>query len=557
MSKSRYRRASVKELARENDIVHVDPQFIYDEIDKISKQTGGTGAYKFKNEYLLQNLLSKLFVPGQSDPKLLRDAAFASFNLGEADCQRINNLDTIPLDPLTKERARSIIRYILGEFSYEKVIKDVRHGSGATFCRRRAFGDASYKYSCEGRFWSSKKKNYISNPKVLTCTPLAFKYYKAFACSTLLADYDKHNNICLVRGNLLDSVPKNSKTDRTIAKEPDCNMFLQLGVGGYLSRRLDLIGNSKFDQTRNQRYARIGSIDGSLSTIDLSRASDSLSFKLVYELLPTDWFTYLDDIRSHYYKDPYTGVFRQYEKFCTMGNGFCFELQTIIFLAIALSASNERVQNIANRFSTYGDDIICPSHNSEAVISALTLSGFTINPDKSFTEGPFRESCGKHYYNGIDVSPFFIRRPIDSLPRLCWLLNALRRWSYWESAECCDDSFYNLWLDLYRSFPILRKLRGGRDVNRTDYVVCPGRPTGRLVQRLPKIVLPELGSYLLALSGNAKPASKLSMAAVDSASELYHYSIHPEGDDYVIVGYTSNDDEFQLQPSQYKFLTEL
>jgi hypothetical protein len=39
----------------------------------------------------------------------------------------------------------------------------------------------------------------------------------------------------------------------------------------------------------------------------------------------------------------------------------------------------------------------------------LRFLGFTPNPDKSYHTGLFRESCGSDCYDGIDITPFYLR----------------------------------------------------------------------------------------------------------------------------------------------------
>jgi len=55
---------------------------------------------------------------------------------------------------------------------------------------------------------------------------------------------------------------------------------------------------------------------------------------------------------------------------------------------------------------------------TEDVISALLSIGFLVNVDKTYTSGPFRESCGKDYYEGFDVSSVYYRLPAYVADRL-------------------------------------------------------------------------------------------------------------------------------------------
>jgi hypothetical protein len=59
------------------------------------------------------------------------------------------------------------------------------------------------------------------------------------------------------------------------------------------------------------------------------------------------------------------------------------------------------------RVLVYGDDIICSAEIADQVVQALAFVGFQTNRSKSFLSGNFFESCGKHYFGGIDVTPVY------------------------------------------------------------------------------------------------------------------------------------------------------
>ncbi|EFS6380840.1 hypothetical protein H2Y68_005522, partial [Escherichia coli] len=187
---------------------------------------------------------------------------------------------------------------------------------------------------------------------------------------------------------------------------------------------LKSVGIDLNDQSINQRLAQQGSVDGSLATIDLSSASDSISDRLVWSFLPPELYSYLDRIRSHY--GIVDGETIRWELFSTMGNGFTFELESMIFWAI-VKATQIHFGN-AGTIGIYGDDIICPSEIAPRVLEALAYYGFKPNLRKTFVSGLFRESCGAHFYRGVDVKPFYIKKPVDNLFALMLILNRLRGW---------------------------------------------------------------------------------------------------------------------------------
>lgn len=194
-------------------------------------------------------------------------------------------------------------------------------------------------------------------------------------------------------------VPKNAKTYRSIVVEPVLNGFVQAGLGDVIARRLLRVGVDVRDQTANQRSALEGSLDGSLATIDLSSASDLISTEVVRFLLPDDWFRLLASFRTSEVEYKGSSIFLQ--KFSSMGNGFTFPLETLIFYALTQAACHDP------RVLAYGDDIICPSELAPLVMETLRYCGFEVNSEKSYASGPFRESCGKDYYLGINVRPFY------------------------------------------------------------------------------------------------------------------------------------------------------
>lgn len=213
----------------------------------------------------------------------------------------------------------------------------------------------------------------------------------------------------LVRGNRFATVPKSWKTDRAIAIEPAINVFFQLGLGTAIRRRLRASTGWDLDHAQDihRREARDASKHGRFATIDLSNASDTVSINLVKLLLPPAWFRELSSLRS-----PFTqmnGKWVKLEKFSSMGNGYTFELETLIFAALASTWLEQRghLGLLNEDLFVFGDDIILPTVEAEGFISVLSFCGFETNLQKTFVTGPFKESCGADYWDGFDVRPFF------------------------------------------------------------------------------------------------------------------------------------------------------
>lgn len=215
----------------------------------------------------------------------------------------------------------------------------------------------------------------------------------------------------LISGSNWTSVPKSFKTDRGINVEPLLNSFIQKGIGAVMRQRLARAGVNLDDQQPNQLLAQLGSTmhesEHGLATIDLSMASDLISYQLVLDLLPWDWFCLLDAARSPTVTLPDKRKF-VLEKFSAMGNAYTFELESLIFYALLSAVCGDH-----SVISVYGDDLICPVAKYDQVLDALTLIGAIPNARKSFATGAFRESCGKDFWHGTNVRACYVKRSLS------------------------------------------------------------------------------------------------------------------------------------------------
>lgn len=327
--------------------------------------------------------------------------------------------------------ARRWIRTLLGPTpSYRSVLSQCDFGSGASL---GVHGNATHilaklnseKWSVTpGAFhhgFAGIMANYHYLEQLLPKGPdgvmVCYDYEYAFEA------YKRRVHV--VNNNKLSFVPKTAKTHRVIAVEPLLNGFVQKGIDLEMRKRLKRVGIDLRSQSRNQEMAREGSRtddDESFVTIDLSSASDSISIELVRYLLPDDWFRLLDRTRSKYYS--LNDLTSRYNKFCSMGNGFCFPLETIIFASACFSSGCGKP---GVDFMVYGDDIIVRKKYASDVLALLAHWGFKMNADKTFLEGPFRESCGSDWFGGEDVRPFTLDYGLDSLENLFKFLNLSRR----------------------------------------------------------------------------------------------------------------------------------
>lgn len=248
-----------------------------------------------------------------------------------------------------------------------------------------------------------------------------------------------------VTQGILSFVPKNWKTYRVVEKQPSLNSMVQLAIGDEMTVRCKSSGLDLTDQERNRHAAKIGSLTGASATLDLKGASDTESYSVVDEFLPVDWFELLSSCRVGRIEDPRDespdGASLGLEKFSAMGNGYTFPLESLIFWALthACLAYHESVdEGVVGRrqIEVYGDDIICPVEIVSLVHEALHVFGFILNTEKSFWQGPFRESCGADFYAGTDIRPVFAKENLS--PAVLFTLhNGLRARGMHELASKC------------------------------------------------------------------------------------------------------------------------
>lgn len=395
-----------------------------------------------KTDYLLEQLLSKFVSKDTAPSSVRRQRALNKWLATEMNNEATN--DRL----LTVDEEYNIlprVTYMSFMTTVQRIIEDVigcvvplealngGFSGGATTSKKRTESHPGQKYIGKA---DATARNLDLAESVIADSPI-------------WTEMRLGDQVSVVQGNILFTVPKSTEIDRCACKEPDLNMYLQKGAGNYIRRRLKLFGIDLNDQSRNQSLARKGSLDGSLATIDLSSASDSISRELVFQTLPVLWFTHLDGLRC-----PQTvidGEVHVNEMFSSMGNGFTFELESLLFYAIARAVAYHR--GVSGVLSVYGDDIIVPTQIAHELISVLAFLGFETNKDKSFTEGPFRESCGGHFHNGRDITPIYIRKPIEFLVDVIHLANSLRRWAHDEDFVILDPEVEEVWQSLAAQVP--------------------------------------------------------------------------------------------------------
>jgi len=381
----------------------------------------------------------------------LKEEAMKQFFKAEEQCKvtnrRFRNLNLDHLyggsNAVLHEATRRKVTKILGVFDFGKSLDLGSWGPGVTRSVKGSDVSASRKFREERGITSSAYRLFV---------PAAKQAFPGWFTEEFVSSLQEW------KGNEVITVPKNSKTDRTIGIEPGLNSFFQLGVGRAVRLRLRKAGFDLNSDQKNRQGALTGSLDNSLATVDFSSASDTISREVVRSLLPDDWFHALDCLRSPCYNLGSELV--PYAKFSAMGNGFTFELESLIFVAAALAVC-EYLHLPVDSISVFGDDIIIPSQGMELYREFCEFLGFTVNPRKSFSTTGFRESCGSYFFLGRDVKPIFLKEIISNAKSIYRLANSVRLLSHRRcSYDGCDGRFRPVWRYLVRRLPSALRANG-------------------------------------------------------------------------------------------------
>jgi len=431
-------------------------------VDELSATEG------FKAGYLKEQYLSKYCDPTTTSPEHRREAAIKKW-LSQEERNARTNIRLYMAEPdmviagcrledlLSK--AGDIVERVLGPLRYPNILWDSVHTNGASTRVPREVTSAMDKLTGAAHISSS-----------------ALKHWTLGSYDTILEGQELE----MRESSQLFTVPKSTDIDRVACKEPEINMFLQRSVGNHIRRRLRKYGIDLNDQTRNQELAKIA-VKRDLATIDLSSASDSITTQLVFSLLPLDWFHLMNDLRvkATIIVDGDVETHHELEMFSSMGNGFTFELESLLFYAITRAISWEL--GIKGTISVFGDDIIAPCALVGPLMQVFHFFGFKTNEKKTFWTGKFRESCGCHYWNGVDVSPFYVKGPIVKVTELIKLLNQLLQWDaygygFFQTQQCAE--FHRKY-----SRHVPKILYGGQNIEEIGSLVTGDLPRQRLVPK--------------------------------------------------------------------------
>jgi hypothetical protein len=351
----------------------------------------------------------------------------------EQDVRRFDDL----LDPQYLEDFKRMSKLLFHDL-FAKVDRDVhfgrvvfKHGPGATADRLTSNG----KWNL--RTWTARLEPVLPAREALLVNPRV----------------DEEINILEPGAEIpvrVITVPKTLKTPRIIAIEPSAMQYAQQGL---LRSILDAFSEDSFlsrvigfdDQNPNREMAARGSLGGDLATLDLSEASDRVSNQHVRAMLEDfpELLRAVDGCRSRKADVPGFGVLRL-AKFASMGSALCFPFEAMVFLTLvflgierehrAPLSRRQLIKLFSEQVRVFGDDIIVPRDYVLSVVNELETFGFRVNISKSFWTGRFRESCGREYYEGQDVSIVKVRAVLPTRrqdAREVIAAVALRNQFYW------------------------------------------------------------------------------------------------------------------------------
>lgn len=354
-------------------------------------------AYRCKHDFwranLAVNLLRKINTPGDSDAR--RIAAEEAFLGGEAH----NKITNTKLSRLGKMLRNEILWPSDRTFAFGGVVLEWRRemrrvlGPLPDTLRPLFSGGATTEHGGKRKTIPDK----LSSSPGFYNDPVSHLLHEHLFGNTVLGSRAP----LIVPGNEFFTVPKNARTDRGCAKEATGALAGQLAIGAYLKMRhkiyykVDLPDVPDFHKS----LAQEASMTGQYATIDLANASNSLSRELIKLIVPDEWYQLLNSLRAQ--RTKIRGTWHELEMFSSMGNGFTFELETLVFKTLGEVLCSGFV-------SVFGDDIIIDAQVAPLMIEALRYFGFETNAEKTFWQGSFRESCGGDYFDGKLVRPVFV-----------------------------------------------------------------------------------------------------------------------------------------------------
>jgi hypothetical protein len=329
-----------------------------------------------------------------------------------------------------------------GDFHHERISERPKHGPGVVANQTKNESKFRFKY------WSNKLQ--------------AIFPYDLYSTTNFGVGHDHDREFDWGINNEFPSrlifVPKTQKGPRLIAAEPVEHQWIQQLVWNQLEARLALtplrLCVDFRSQEHNQRLARHASRFGDFATIDLKAASDRLSCWTVERAFRRN-STLLDRLfasRTRWLSnkiEPSLGQYIVLRKFSPMGSACTFPVQSVVYAFIAISSilstrkekvTSRSIERAAHQVRVFGDDIIIPTDALSVMLQTLDYLGLKVNPDKTFSTGKFRESCGVEAYDGRDVSVPYLISPMSiaspgSTSTFLEVSNNYFKKGYWNTAN--------------------------------------------------------------------------------------------------------------------------
>jgi hypothetical protein len=278
----------------------------------------------------------------------------------------------------------------------------------------------------------------------------------------------------------LIKVPKTQKAPRLIASEPTAHQWCQQSVRSFIEHTVPRSGFrnsiSFGNQEPNRSMAMRASKDGYYATIDLSSASDRLSLWTVERFFRnSNLLNVFHSVRTRWIVnniDKKQPQFHKLRKFASQGSALTFPIQTLVYSAAAIGCilsirelpiTMQNILSVGKDVRVFGDDIIVPVDTADVVIQVLQFLGLEVNRDKTFTEGNFRESCGIDAFLGHDVTPGYIKKPLnprqpESLISNVQVSNNFHMKGLWNTARWLMDQCLALFTNV--NIPVISKASG-------------------------------------------------------------------------------------------------
>jgi hypothetical protein len=379
--------------------------------------------YALRQLTLMFGKIEQPAVPGRGPSRVVTPEREARAMSGYVQCEQDVKVADARLDPLFMEDFRRVSAMLYGE-AFDKLERDLQFGR---LIPKHGPGSVADRLTVNGR-WSQR----TWTARLQSAGMLAEEFLLVNKRPGRVAELQEELDILepgAERPVRVISVPKTLKTPRIIAIEPAAMQYSQQALARSLLSALRedgfLAGAIGTDnQDPNRFLARLGSLTGDLATLDLSEASDRVSNQHVLALFD-GWpglSQAIQATRSRKADVPGHGV-QRLAKFASMGSALTFPVEAMVFLTIILLGierelgaplAAEDLKKFSGRVRVFGDDLIVPRDNVLSVYDELHNFGYVVNAGKSFWTGRFRESCGKEYYDGHDVSIVRVRQVLPT-----------------------------------------------------------------------------------------------------------------------------------------------